>query len=285
MIAIAGTIRNTVKLAQLDNKWKEKKSKGAKAIEKEMSPEVRMKMQYEEDLKKMRENNQAAGIDAKVRTGSTLTSEEISYLKKNNPQMYQYYLEIKHAEESYEQELESCKTKEDVERLRVTRLGNFAAEAKSIVNNPRIPEGAKVGLIGKILGKTLAIQEAHAEFTESLRYINMPTERELAEEREAEDTVGEMQEEIQEEIQEENGDSFEEISEDKQENVGPEIIEEGETDNVKSEMPKESKTGAAEKNDRDSSYVTELRQRGDQIFHEIKGVEKSFQKKKQQRVT
>lgn len=271
MIAITGTIRNTVKLAELDNKWKQKKSKGAKAIEKEMTSEIRIKKQYEEDLKQMRESNQDAGINAKVSNGALLTLDEISYLKKNNPKMYQYYLEIRQEKECYEQELESCETKDEVERLRVIRLGVFAAESKSIANNPQIPKGAKLALMGKILGKTMAIQEAHIEFTESIQYINMPTEKELEEQREAESDAAEAE--------------ISENSKDNVENVEIEIPEE-DIGNTETEVPEkitveyDDKHGEKEETiPNTKEKVAQLRLKADNIFHEIKNTDKNFRKK------
>lgn len=181
MILVSGTVRSATKLAQLNNKWEQKKSEG-NILKKEMDPQARQIQQFKEDLAKMRENDKMSEITTKIRSGSDLTPEELDYLKRNNPSAYKDYLEIKQEKENYEKELRGCKTKDEVERLKVTRLGQFAAEAKQIKNNPYIPEGKKVQLMAKILAKTMGIEKIHLEFTRTAAYQNLPTEEELAEE-------------------------------------------------------------------------------------------------------
>lgn len=91
-------------------------------------------------------------------------------------------MEIQSEKEAYERELRNCKTKEDVDRLKVSKINGYLTEVKSVSNNPNIPDGAKLGLIEKILKKVMGIQKVHMEFVESGRYKNLPTEEELAEE-------------------------------------------------------------------------------------------------------
>lgn len=177
---ITGTIRNTVKLADLDNKWQQKKQNGGLAVKKETDAETRQILQYKEDLERMREGNHMASLEVKLRSGNNLTQEEIDYLKKNNPTAYRNYLEIQREKEAYERRLKSCKTKDDVEKFKVTELGKLAAESESVSNNPRIPEGKKLELIGKILGKVMNVQKVYTEFVKSGAYQELPTEEEAA---------------------------------------------------------------------------------------------------------
>lgn len=188
---ISGTVRGAVKLAQLDSKWQQKKAEG-NVLKKDMDPQTRQINQYKEDLAKMRESNKMSDITAKIRSGSELTQQELDYLKKNNPSAYKDYLEIQQEKESYERELKGCKTKDEVEELKVTRLGQFAAEAKQIKNNPYIPEAKKVQLMGKILAKTMGIEKVHLEFVNSLAYQNLPTDEELAEEKKEKEEMPEL---------------------------------------------------------------------------------------------
>lgn len=150
MILLSGTVRNSVKLAQLDSKWQQKKREN-NIFKKDIDPQMRQIEQYKEDLAKMRESNKMAEITAKMKSGERLTAEEIDYLKKNNPSAYQAYEEIRQEKENYEKQLKNCKTRDEVEKLKVQKLGQFAAEAKKIANNPCIPESKKVQLMGKTI--------------------------------------------------------------------------------------------------------------------------------------
>ncbi len=180
ILPIAGTIRSAVKLAELDRKWQQKKKKGGQAFSKEIDPQIR---QFQEDLKKMRENRKMGSITSKLKSGAELTSEEIEYLRINAPEAYREYLEVRAEREAYERQLKACRTKEDVERLKFNKMGSLLAEAKAVLNNPNIPEGKKLGLAEKILKKTMAVNIVHIKFVESGRYQQLPDDAEMAEEK------------------------------------------------------------------------------------------------------
>ena len=182
MLPIVGSIRNTVKMAEMDNKWQQKKKNGGKALKAEMSPQERQIQQYKEDIERMREGRQMSDIDAKLKAGGTLTPEEITYLQRNCPEKYKEYVEIKNEREAYKRQMKSCKTKEDVEKLKMNKMSSFLAEAKSVMNNPNIPKGKKLGLMEKILRRVMGIEKEYVKFVNSGRYKNLPTEEELAEE-------------------------------------------------------------------------------------------------------
>lgn len=48
---------------------------------------------------------------------------------------------------AYEQELKKCRTKEDVQRLKLSRIGSSLATVKSIENNPHITQEKKLQMI------------------------------------------------------------------------------------------------------------------------------------------
>ena len=178
---ISGTVRNAGKLMQLDNKWQQKKAEG-KIFAKELTPEERLLNHFQEQLEDMKKSKTMNDISNKVMSGDTLTLEEIEYLKKNNPQLYKTYMEVRAEREAYKKELEKCKTKEDVDRLKLNKMSSFLSEAKSVENNPNIPKGQKLALIQKILMKTMNVQDVHMKFIESGKYAALPTEKEIAEE-------------------------------------------------------------------------------------------------------
>lgn len=178
---ISGTVRNAGKLMQLDNKWQQKKAEG-KIFAKELTPEERLLNHFQEQLEDMKKSKTMNDISNKVMSGDTLTLEEIEYLKKNNPQLYKTYMEVRAEREAYKKDLEKCKTKEDVDRLKLNKMSSYLSEAKSITNNPNIPKGQKLALIQKILMKATNVQDVHMKFVESGKYAALPTEQELAEE-------------------------------------------------------------------------------------------------------
>lgn len=202
---ITGTIRNTVKLQQMDNKWQQKKANLGKK-QSEMTQEERLLQSLREQAEGIRVGNEYAKIDSKIKAGGTLTAEEEKYLKENYPEALKNYEEIKREKEAYVRQLKNCRTKEEVEKVRVQKLGSFMAEAKKISSNPSIPKDKKCALLGKLLAKITNVSEAHCEFVKSLRYQSLPTEDEkLAKEEAVKTTDMEQQENVQgENVLEEN---------------------------------------------------------------------------------
>ena len=134
-------------------------------------------------------------IRAKLAAGKKLTREEMEYLQKNDPQTYQKATAIEEEQKSYEEELKRCKTKEDVQRVKMNHTAASLSVVNSVENNPAIPESAKLGIICQELQKCMALEEAISKFVESGQYAQLPTE---AEKREAEEALEEAKaEELQ----------------------------------------------------------------------------------------
>ncbi len=262
---VSGTIRSTVKLAEMDSKWQQKK-KSNKIFDKENAdPVARQIQRYKEDMEKMRESKKMGDISAKLKSGGTLSSEEIEYLKRNNPQMYQNYIEIQNEKKAYERELKACRTKEDVEELKFTKMSSLMAEAKSIVNNPYIPEGKKLGLMEKILGKTMGVQKVHMEFLQSDFYRNLPTEEEVAEEEKAK---AEQSEETSEEVKEAVQEDQEFIDDLQEENKGTETEMIKPEDTGGSQQQESKAIETSRKNDK--VKLPELKKNGNSSYEEAK---------------
>lgn len=176
---MAGRMQKELQLSGLSKEQKSKAEREEREQKKrlaDMDPLVRQLKQYREDAEKMRENNQMAAIDAKLKSGESLTPEEEEYLKQSNPDGYREYQEIRQERTAYKEQLKHCRTKEEVEKLKLNKMGNFLAEAKKVSSNPVIPKGAKKGLLEKILRKAAGIQKSHITFTKTAKYHSLPTE-------------------------------------------------------------------------------------------------------------
>ncbi len=261
MLPIIGTIRNTVKIAQMDHKWQQKKKDG-NVLKKEMDPQAKQIQKYKEDLQKMRESRQMSSIDAKLKAGGLLTPEEITYLQQKCPQKYKEYVELKNEREAYKRQMESCKTKEDVEKLKMAKMNGFLAEAKSVKNNPNIPEGQKRALMEKILRRTMGIQDEYMEFVRSGKYKALPTEEELAEETKEKAGRGEG---LEEGLKNSEAESL-----DQEENEIPEEAAELESREDLKQEKAESQRGNVKKSRKSKTDVLpDLKQAADAVFQEI----------------
>ena len=196
---VTGTIRSAVHLQVLDNKWQQKKNSiNEKKPLSEMTQEERMLSHFQEMAEKERESNKHADTYNKLKSGGKLTSEEIAYLEEHDPEALRKYREDQAEKAAYERELKKCRTKDEVERVKMNKLGNFSAKAKQITNDPYIPLDKKVELMNQLNNKLCLIDEAHQKFVKSRQYQDMPTDAEL-QERSAEE-VPENQEPLKESI-------------------------------------------------------------------------------------
>lgn len=188
-ILISGTVTNTVKLQALNSKWMQKKESGEVLSKKERNEraawtqEDRLKHDIEQQAAQNRETSKKTDIDNKILYGGTLTPEEEKYLEQNAPSALQKYRQIKAEKKAYEEKLEHCGTKDEVQRLKLETMGEYAAAMKKVENNPYIPMSEKLAKAQELLAKTRNVQDAEWEFMQSPKFLGLPTEAEETEER------------------------------------------------------------------------------------------------------
>lgn len=191
-----GTIQSQVSLQMLDLKWQKKKQDiNSKKDTDGMTQDEILLDSLERQAQTERERSATSELYTKLKTGGTLTEEEIAYLKEHDPEALAEYEKAQTEKKAYENALKNCQTKEDVQRLKLNRMGSFAAQAKEIASNPYIPKDKKVVLMQWLNNEVCMIRDAHQAFEKSRAYEELPEEQELrreaAEER-AEDTKARM---------------------------------------------------------------------------------------------
>lgn len=192
---LSGTIASTVQLQMLNNKWMQKKESGNVLSKQELNErstwtsEQFMIADFQDQLEHNRETQKRQKIDNKIMSGGSLSPEEISYLEKNDPVALKKYRETKEEKESYKEKLRQCKTKEEVDRVKLQKLGELESSLSSIVNDPAIPKSAKLAKAQEIRAKTNNIEAAHLEFVKSADYQSMPTDEEKKEQDAADNDI------------------------------------------------------------------------------------------------
>ncbi len=191
---IAGTIRNAGKLFEMTQKWEQKKASGnfLKKDTKELSPQEQQLQMYQEQLEKAREGNEYSAIYAKLQSGQELSPAEEDKLRSKDPKMYMEYKADRMEQEAYEKRLKECKTKDEAEKLHVTRMNGKLSELKSIINNPNIPKSEKLKEAQRIMGDTTKTAQIFHAYTKSEEFKELPTE-ELMEAKRAEAELHEEQ--------------------------------------------------------------------------------------------
>lgn len=191
-----GTIQSQVSLQMLDLKWQKKKQDiNSKKDTDGMTQDGILLDSLERQAQTERERSASSELYTKLKTGGTLTEEEIAYLKEHDPEALAEYEKAQTEKKAYENALKNCRTKEDVQRLKLNRMGSFAAQAKEIASNPYIPKDKKVVLMQRLNNEVCMIRDAHQAFEKSQAYEELPEEQELrreAAEEQAEDTKARM---------------------------------------------------------------------------------------------
>lgn len=179
---------------KMQMKWEQKKANSDYSSDGATSIADKLRQEAAEQLEALESGSGQAtmsGIQAKLMAGRKLTSAEMEYLRKNDPDTYQQAKYREMERKAFEQRLRSCKTKEEVQRLKAAHMAASLDRVKDINNNPNISGGEKLKLTIEEHQKVCTVSDAATRFTESSDYKRLPTE---AEKRKAEKDLKEAKE-------------------------------------------------------------------------------------------
>ena len=183
-----GSVSGYMKTMELETKFKKKKAEG------DLGPQSRKKTELEikneqfkaEYYRRKQEENEdddkmLTDINNKIAVDQELTPEEMRYLQNKNPSLYQKVKNIENEKKQYEKDLKKCKTKEDVQRLKMNKVSSALSTIKSAENDPNLPESAKLAVAQGELRRMNALNKISAKFIESGEYDRLPAEQEVLE--------------------------------------------------------------------------------------------------------
>lgn len=179
-IMMVTSLTSYTKSMAMKMKWQKKQAEGDYSPDRLTSAENTSDKRTDEIRypKSDRSSRMEADIELKLNSGKKLTAEEMQYLKEHNPETYQKAKNIERERESYEKELASCKTKEEVEMVKASHAAAAVDQVNSIKNNPNISGGKKLELIKAEYFKAAARDDAMHLFTQSSDYKKLPSEAE-----------------------------------------------------------------------------------------------------------
>ena len=174
------SLNTYTKNMEMQMKWQKKKATGDFTADGAMTIADSVKQQAEEIRKANQDGTtkMTAQIELKLNSGQKLTAEEMAYLRDHDPQTYQRVKSTEMEQKNYEQELKRCKTKEEVQRVRMAHAATSLSNVNEIKNNPNIPESKKLELVWNEHRKNMALQQSTQDFIESGKYAKLPTEAE-----------------------------------------------------------------------------------------------------------
>lgn len=170
-----GSLRTFTKNLEMQVKFDEKKDSG-KLTAHPTSERDLIQQQVDDEHK----NDRLKEIMRKVESGAKLTKEEKAYLKEKAPETYDEIEAREREQKAYEQALKRCKTKEDVQRLKASRLGASLSKLKEVENNPHIPLEKKLKIFMDEKMKLDKFEESARKFARSGELAKLPTEAEAA---------------------------------------------------------------------------------------------------------
>jgi hypothetical protein len=142
------------------------------------------------------EDKEMQRITNKIYAGGDLTKQEMQYLQKKNPVLYQKMRAMEAEAKQYEEDLKRCKTKDEAQRIKMNRINSSVASIRSVENNPNISDADKLAFAQAEQAKMREIEKITTKFIESGAYAALPTDAEKFQ------TEKELEEAKREELQE-----------------------------------------------------------------------------------
>ena len=182
-----GSVTSYMKSMELETKFKKKKAEGDLGSQSRKKTELEIKNeQFKAEYMRRQEENEdddkmLMDINNKIAVDQELTPEELRYLQNKNPSLYQKVKNIENEKKQYEKDLKNCKTKEEVERLKMNKVSSALSAIKSAESDPNLPESAKLAVAQGELRRMNALNKILAKFVERGEYDKLPAEQEVLE--------------------------------------------------------------------------------------------------------
>jgi len=228
------SINHLRKNAKLESKWEKRKQEGfsTDGLTERQKDNVNFINAYKEQQELHPEDKEMQRITNKIYAGSKLTEQEMQYLQKKNPVLYQKMRAIEAEAKQYEEDLKRCKTKDEAQRIKMNKINASVASIRSVESNPNISDADKLAFAQAEQAKMREIEKITTKFIESGAYAALPTDAEKFQ------TEKELEEAKREELQGADTEKTQE-SEDVQENIQETGNRKQETGEVKTSTTEE----------------------------------------------
>ena len=174
------SINHLRKNAKLESKWEKRKQEGfsTDGLTERQKDNVNFINAYKEQQEMHPEDKEMQRITNKIYAGSKLTEQEMQYLQKKNPVLYQKMRAIEAEAKQYEEDLKRCKTKDEAQRIKMNKINASVASIRSVESNPNISDADKLAFAQAEQAKMREIEKITTKFIESGAYAALPTDAE-----------------------------------------------------------------------------------------------------------
>ncbi len=115
----------------------------------------------------------------RVYAGKKLSSQDQQYLLQKDPLTYNRMHSIDQEQKAYERALKRCRTKEDVQRLKLSRIGSSLATVRAVEHNSAISDEKKLKIILLENRRCTALNDSTRSFIRRGSYAKLPTDAEF----------------------------------------------------------------------------------------------------------
>jgi hypothetical protein len=199
-----GSLNTYLKQTNLEAQWNLKKESGnysahSKSLDEWLSDQEDAVQSYSA-YTSSGANSSANGdtklqsIRQKIYNGATLSAEEKDYLQKNDAATYAKVQAMEKEQKSYEAELRRCKTKDEVDRVKMSHMSSALSELKAAKGD--------LGAVMLVNAKVRGLARVTQKFVQKGYYNDLPTDAEKTEAEKEEQEASAVQEERPEQAEE-----------------------------------------------------------------------------------
>jgi len=167
------TIPGFTKNIEFTSKLQKNKNQNNAEIISQKSDFIAQKESLITDLKRMNEEQKSKltmlSLERKLMSGKKLTKEELGYLAKSDPKLYDKAVKIELEQEAYKKEISNAKSKKDIDKINQRYLNQLATEAKMFASF-NIPKEKKADAIKLIYMQMNNVLSEHNEFVKTKKY-------------------------------------------------------------------------------------------------------------------
>lgn len=174
------SLNNIRRNGDLERKWEKRKQEGfsTEGLTERQKDNVTFMQTYKEQQENNPEDKELQRITNKIYAGSKLTEQEMQYLQKKNPILYQKMRAVEAEAKQYEEDLKRCKTKDEAQRIKMNKINASVASIRSVESNPNISDADKLAFAQAEQAKMREIEKITTKFIESGAYAALPTDAE-----------------------------------------------------------------------------------------------------------
>lgn len=183
---LMSNITSSLKMTDMKNKWKQKqksgdyKADGTSGLKDWLE---KKKRESEQILKNSgfkseddKDNDKYNSLITKYRAGGKLSDSEMEYIRKKSPLVYKQIKSNEEEVKRYEESLKKCRSKQEVQRLKMSHIGASLSGVNAVKNSPYVTASDKAAFASNEQRKLNDIDRITVKFVRSEKYKKLRDE-------------------------------------------------------------------------------------------------------------